>query len=138
MNPLAFQVTPLLTIQTLTISLGAVICLLTLELIRRDLLRLAYALVWLLSGAIVIVIGIFPSILDLLQQITGMNYQTAMLFCVFGFVLLLLMQYSIILSRLSLGNKVLTQEVALLREELRQAAEKPPAPPAADAPRPKN
>jgi len=124
MDILAIQWGSPLTIKVLTVGLGAGICLLTLELTRRDLLRTAYALLWFLSGGVVIVIGLFPPILDLLQRLTGMTYQTAMLFCIFGFMLLLMMQFSIIISQLSHRNKNLTQDVAILREEMRQLADK--------------
>ena len=110
--------------QILTIALGLVIFLLTFEMIRRDLLRTAYALLWLVIGLAIVLVGIFPDTLNLLKRYTGMEYQTAMLFLVFGFMLLLMMQFSIIISRLSARNKMLTQDVAILREQLRQVAER--------------
>ena len=121
---LANQTGSLITVKMLTVGLGAAVCLLTLELTRRDLLRMAYALLWLLSGAVIILIGLFPPVLDLLQRVTGMNYQTAMLFCVFGFMVLLMMQFSILVSRLSHRNKNLAQDVAILREQVRELSEK--------------
>ncbi len=108
--------------QVLTIGMGLVLFLLTFEMIRRDLLRTAYALLWLASGLAVALIGLFPDAVNLLAKYTGMNYQTGMLFSVFGFVLLLMMQYSIIISRLSTRNKLLTQDVANLREQVRRLA----------------
>ena len=116
----AAQIEAAVMIKILTIGLGAAVCVLTIELIRRDLLRTAYAMLWLVSSLAVIAIGLFPGLLDRLQRFTGMNYQTAMLFVIFGFVLLLLMQYSIIISRLSNRNKHLAQDVALLRQEMDQ------------------
>jgi hypothetical protein len=108
--------------QILTLGLGLLIFLLTFEIIRRDLLRTAYALLWLASGIAVALIGLFPNVINLLQKYTGMTYQTGMLFSIFGFVLLLMMQYSIIISRLSARNKLLTQDVAILREQVRRLA----------------
>jgi len=110
--------------QILTIGLGLVIFLLTFEMIRRDLLRTTYALLWLVIGLAIVLVGIFPDTVNLLQRYTTMTYQTAMLFLVFGFMLLLMMQFSIIISRLSARNKMLTQDVAILREKLRQVAER--------------
>ena len=124
MNVLAAQGASLLTVKALTVGLGAVVILFTVELIRRDLLRMSYALVWLTSGAVVMLVGLFPPLLGLLQRLTGMNYQTAMQFCIFGFLLLMLMQFSIIISRLSHRDKNLAQELALLREEVRRLSDK--------------
>ncbi|NIA21739.1 MAG: DUF2304 family protein [Anaerolineaceae bacterium] len=123
MNQLA-SIAGLAPFQILTIGLGLVIFILTFEMIRRDLLRTAYALLWLVIGLAIVFIGIFPDTVNLLQRYTSMTYQTAMLFLVFGFVLLLMMQFSIIISRLSARNKMLTQDVAILREQLRQVAER--------------
>jgi len=123
MNHLA-SIAGLEPFQILTICLGVVVFLLTFEMIRRDLLRTAYALLWLAIGLAIVFIGIFPDTLNRLQRYTSMTYQTAMLFLVFGFMLLLMMQYSIIISRLSARNKMLTQDVAILREKLRQVAER--------------
>ena len=111
----------------LVITLGAVICIITIDMIRRDLLRTAYALLWLLSGVVVIFIGVFPGSLQLLVH-TGMVYQTAMLFIVFAFMLVLMMQYSIIISRISNRNKHLAQDLAILREEMRRLTASSPAP----------
>ncbi len=122
MNHLA-SIAGLEPFQILTIALGLVIFLLTFEMIRRDLLRTAYALLWLVIGLAIVLVGIFPYTVDLLKRYTGMLPPTAMLFLVFGFMLLLMMQYSIIISRLSARNKMLTQDVAILREKLRQVAE---------------
>ena len=110
--------------QIMTICLGAVVFLLTFEMIRRDLLRTAYALLWLAIGLAIVLVGIFPYTVNLLKRYAGMTPQGAMLFLVFGFMLLLMMQYSIIISRLSARNKMLTQDVAILREKLRQMAER--------------
>ena len=124
MSLLASQEGSLITIKALTLGLGLGIILLTVELIRRDLLRMSYALLWLASGAVVVFVGLFPSVLEGLGRLTGMNYHTAMQFCIFGFLLLLMMQFSIIISRLSHRHKLLAQELALLREDLRQLSDK--------------
>lgn len=109
----------MVVVKALTISLGLIILLLTLELIRRDLLRTAYALIWLLTGLVITVVGLSPVFfLNALMNIKGMNYQTAMLSVIFIFMLALLMQYSIIISRLSSRNKHLTQDVAILRQQV--------------------
>jgi hypothetical protein len=108
-------------IQWWTVLLGGLICLATVELIRRDLLRTAYALIWLASGLAIALIGFFSSgFFFLVQKYSGMLYQTFILFCVLSFAIILLMQFSILISRLSDRNKRLTQDVAILQEELRQ------------------
>jgi len=108
--------------KSLTVLLGGLICLVTVELIRRDLLRTAYALIWLASGLAVALIGIFSTGLFYLVQ-KYMSYQTFILFCTLTFVMILMMQFSILISRLSDRNKRLTQDVAILQEELRRLRE---------------
>ncbi len=110
-----------LIIQALTVLLGGLICVATVELIRRDLLRTAYALIWLAAGVAVALIGLFSSgFFYLVQKYTGMLYQTFILFCILSFAIILMMQFSILISRLSDRNKRLTQDVAILQEELRR------------------
>ncbi len=115
---------PMVMIQIMTVGLGLIILLLTLEMIRRDLLRTAYALIWLLTGIAVAIVGFWPDFfLNRLIQLTGMDRQTAMLFVVFGFMLVLLMQYSIIISRVSNRTKHLAQDLAILRQQLTEHLE---------------
>jgi acid phosphatase family membrane protein YuiD len=92
--------------------------LVVLELIRSRRLRERYALLWLLTGGVMLVLSVWRSGLDTLAALVGIHYAPSMLFAVaavFGVVVLL--HYSTVISRLSDENAVLAQRVALLEGE---------------------
>ena len=85
-----------------------------LELVRSRKLVEQYSLLW-----------IFTAVVLLLAFLLGIHYPPSALFLIgFGFFLVILLHFSLVLSELSERSKKLAQEVSLLREELR--SERPP------------
>jgi hypothetical protein len=101
---------------------GAIALLLTvLELVRRRRLLERYALLWLLSAVVLLALASWTGGLAKLSHAIGVIYPpNALFFIAFGFVLLLLLHFSSVISRLSDQNKVLAQRQALLDERLRR------------------
>jgi hypothetical protein len=98
---------------------GLLICAVIFELIRRKHLLERFALLWLAAGIFILVLAIWQGLLTKLSHAVGIYYPPAALFGLgFLFVLLMLLHFSITISRLSDQNKVLAQRVAILREEL--------------------
>ena len=86
-----------------------------LELIRRRSLRERYALLWLLTAAVMLVLSLWRSGLDTLAGLAGIAYAPSMLFAVGAvFVVVVLLHYSTVISRLSDENAILAQRLALL------------------------
>jgi hypothetical protein len=110
------------------IIVAAVICVLIFELIRRRHLMERYAILWLVAGITLLVLALWKGLLTTLSHAAGIYYPPAALFAVgFLFVLVLLVHFSITVSRLSDQNKILAQRVALLQQRLEQASgEEPP------------
>jgi hypothetical protein len=101
------------------IGSGALV-LVVLELVRRRQLLERYALLWLLSGVVIVGLAAWSGLLQSLADVVGIAYPPSALFAVaFLFVLVLLLHFSISVSRLSDQTKVLAQRLALLEEELR-------------------
>jgi|TARA_Y100000310_G_scaffold210287_1_gene210898 hypothetical protein len=84
------------------------------ELIRRQKLRVEYALLWILIGFILFMFGVFPSILYLISKIIGLHYFTMMLLVIFLFFLLMILHFTIIISRQKEYETELAQKLALL------------------------
>ena len=100
-------------------SIGAL--LLVLELVRRRHLREEYALLWLATGAVLLLLSLSRPLLDTLAELTGIFYPPSALFLVaLLFVLAILLHFSIILTRLTQQNRELAQQLALLRHDLEQ------------------
>jgi hypothetical protein len=105
--------------------LGSVgLLLIVLELVRQRRLKEEYSLLWLLTAVVLLALSLWRSSLDLIAKIMGIFYPPTALFVVgFGFVLLLLLYFSTIISQLSGENNSLTQRIAILDWRVRQLEE---------------
>ncbi|MGN6868508.1 MAG: DUF2304 domain-containing protein [Solirubrobacteraceae bacterium] len=123
-------------IQLVAILASAVLLLAVLEMVRRRRLMERYALLWLLSGVVLLALASWPGALSKISKAIGIFYPPTALFIVaFIFVLLLLLHFSSVVSRLSDQTKVLAQRLALLEERQRRLDE-PPAEDETEAPSP--
>jgi cell division protein FtsW (lipid II flippase) len=125
----------------LRISLAAVaasllLLLVVFELIRSRRLRERYALLWLLTGLVLLVLSAWRNALNTIAGWFGVQtYPPAVLFAVaLLFVLAVLLHYSTVISKVSDQNVILAQRLALLelelseRERAAHGAEEPEAP----------
>jgi hypothetical protein len=102
-------------------SIASVLLLLVVfELIRGRRLKERYALLWLATGVVLLVLSAWRNGLNTIAGWMGIStYPPAILFAVATlFVIIVLLYYSTVLSRLVDQNTVLAQELALLRERL--------------------
>ena len=102
---------------------SVLLILVVLELIRRRSLRERYALLWLLTGVVLLALSIWRSGLNTIAGWVGIEtYPPAVLFAVGAlFVLLVLLHYSTVISKLHDQNTVLAQRLALLEQQLQGA-----------------
>jgi hypothetical protein len=102
--------------------LGAATLLLTvLEMVRRRRLTERYALLWLLSAGVLLVLAVWSGALAKISHAIGVIYPpNALFFIAIGFILLLLLHFSSAVSRLSDQSDTLAQRQALLEERLRR------------------
>lgn len=99
---------------------AALLILLVLELIRGRRLKERYALLWLVTGLVLLVLSVWRGGLNTIAGWLGVQgYPPAILFAAaIMFVIAVLLHYSTVLSRLTDDNVLLAQEVALLRARL--------------------
>jgi hypothetical protein len=109
----------------LRVSIAATVaCVLLLavvfELIRSRRLRERYALLWLLTGIVLLVLSAWRDGLNTIARTVGVrSYPPAVLFAIGSlFILLVLLHYSTVISKLSDQNTILAQRLALLEERL--------------------
>jgi hypothetical protein len=101
-----------------------------LALVRSRRLRAKYALLWLATSVVMVLLAAFPGLLDLFSQSVGVQYGPATLFS--GALLLLLlvcMHFSWELSRLEEKTRSLAEELALRTLQSDATAEDAPQPP---------
>lgn len=104
---------------------GAVIALVLLvvvfELIRRHRLQERYALLWIATGVVLLVLSVWRRSIETLAGLLGIAYAPALLFAVATvFAIVMLLHYSTVVSRLVMRNTELAQAVALLEERIRR------------------
>jgi hypothetical protein len=106
-------------IQIVGIVGAALLLLAILELVRRRRLLERYALLWLLAGVVLLGLAIWRDGLEQLATLVGIaDPPNALFFVAFGFVLVLLLHFSVAVSRLTDQSKVLAQRLALLEERV--------------------
>ena len=112
-------------IQIISVLLSGLLLLVLLELVRRRRLLERYALLWLFSAVVLLGLAVWRDGLEQIADMLGIASPTnALFFVAFAFVLVLLLHFSLSVSRLADQSKVLAQRVALLQERLRQAEER--------------
>jgi hypothetical protein len=91
-----------------------------LELVRQRKLREDYSLLWLATAASLIILTLLRPLLDSLAALLGIiTYPPAALFLVaIFFMLVILLHYATVLTRLARENKEAAQQMAILRWEL--------------------
>jgi hypothetical protein len=98
-------------------ALALLVCV--LELVRRRALMERYALLWLFSSGVVLVLAIWDNALSVLaRQIGIVSGPNALFLVAVGFILLLLLHFSAAMSRLTDQSKVLAQRQAILEQRL--------------------
>ena len=106
-------------------SIAAVLFILViLELIRSRRLRERYALLWLVAGVTLLVLSLWRGSVNTIAGWVGIQtYPPAVLFAVAVlFILLVLLHYSTVVSKLADQNTILAQRLALLEQQQREAA----------------
>ena len=100
---------------------SVLLLLVVFELIRSRRLRERYALLWLLTGVVLLVLSLWRGGLNTIAGWFGISgYPPAILFAVgILFILLVLLHYSTVISRLSDQSTILAQRLALLEERFR-------------------
>jgi hypothetical protein len=102
------------------IAASLVLLAVVFELIRSRRLRERYALLWLLTGLVLLALSAWREGLNTIAGWFGVTgYPPAVLFAVAVlFILLVLLHYSTVVSKLSDQNVLLAQRVALLEARL--------------------
>jgi len=92
---------------------------LVLDLVRRRRLSEEYSLLWLISTAVIAVLGFSTPVLSWITRTLGILGESSTVFAAgLAFLTAMLLYVSVRLSRLGVENHAMTRELALLRFEL--------------------
>jgi len=105
-------------IQIFGLLAGILLLLLVLELVRRRKLLEGYSLIWILVCFGLIIISLWKNLWERLAKILGIFYSPVILFLfAFGFLLLIVLDLSMKISKLTEENRKLAQQLGLKRTE---------------------
>ena len=101
-------------------AVSLVLLLAVLELVRRRRLREKYALLWILTAVVLIVLSVWRGLVDSIAVAIGVSYGPIVTVAIGAiFILVVLLHYSTVISALTDRSVVLAQRVALLEQRLR-------------------
>jgi len=113
-----------MTIQYIAIGASVLLLVFVLYLIRKKALKEEYSLLWLFFCVVFLVFSIWRDGLEYLAKLIGVAYPPAALFFIFLLaILMILIEFSIIISKLSEKIKNLAQEIGILKMEIRKLKE---------------
>ena len=112
-----------LRVSIVGVAASLLLILVVLELVRGRRLKERYALLWLATGVVLLVLSAWRGGLNTVAGWLGVTgYPPAVLFAVATlFVLLVLLHYSTVISKLTDENVELAQRIALLEERIGRA-----------------
>ncbi len=100
-----------------SICASAALLLYILEMVRRRRLREEYSILWLFGSVVILVLSIQQDWLVGIAHAVGIAYPPSFLFLVgILFIILILIHFSIAISKLHQMNKKMAQEMALMKQ----------------------
>ena len=103
-----------IAVLSIVTSLGFLIGI--LEMVRRRKLREEYSILWLSGGFVVLVLSVKQDWLNRISAAVGIAYPPSLLFLVgMLFIVLILIHFSITISKLKQMNRQIAQEIALMK-----------------------
>ena len=103
--------------QLASIAFAALVFLIVFEMVRRRYLRERYAILWLGAALALLVLAAWNQLLSTISSAVGIKTPSNAFFVIaFAFLLLLLLHFSSVVSRLTDETRVLAQRLALLEQ----------------------
>lgn len=111
-------------IQFISIVISLSMFLFVFNLVRKRKLKTEYSLIWLIVSIVFIVFSLWKNGIDWLAGVMGIAYAPSVLFLLLLFgIIMLLIEFSLIISKQAEKIKILAQEIGLIKHELEQKIE---------------
>lgn len=92
-----------------------------IRLIKKNSLDLKYTLLWIASGIIILIIDAFPQLFEIVMSLLGIRtYMYGVIMLGMGFLAMILMAITSIVSKQKQRIKTLIQQNALLEKRIRE------------------
>ncbi len=107
-------------VQIVSIVFATLVFAAVFEMVRRRYLRERYALLWLAAAFSLLVLAIWKGLLTAISNAAGIRTPSNAFFVIaFAFLLLLLLHFSAVVSRVSDETRILAQRLSLLEQRQR-------------------
>ncbi len=112
----------LINFQIIIGMLSLILLVFTFELIRKGRLREEYSILWLSTGGVTLLFSFWPQFFlsQFITRITGLYYLSTVVVIAFLFLLLIVLHFSVVVSKLTDRSKELAQRYALLEHEFKE------------------
>lgn len=111
------------------LTFGIMMLLLIIELVRRRKLREEYSWLWLMTGAIIVLLSLWFDLLKWMTHLVGAITPSSTIFLfAFLFLILISLHFSVVISKLTDRNKELAQRYALLESDWEELKKRFPTP----------
>ena len=121
MAPTPLGVSIAATIASLVLLFGV------LELVRRRRLREKYALLWILTAIVLLILSVWRGAVSGIATALGVSYGPTVLFAVGAlFILVVLLHYSTVISALTDRTVTLAQKIASLEQRIDELERRSP------------
>ena len=107
------------TTQYIAIAVSICLFLYIFFLVKNKKIKEEYSLLWLVSSLVFITFSVWRDGLEFFARLIGIAYPPAALFLILLLaIFLILIEFSVNISKLAEKNKILAQELALLKNEM--------------------
>lgn len=98
-------------------ALGLIIAAIMLVLVRRDYMHTRYAIWWFIAAGAIVILGIFPNLVDSVGSLVGVSYPPTLLMVIcMGLVIIKILTMDLDRSKQQIEVRRLTQRLAMLEE----------------------
>ncbi len=105
-------------VSVLAVAVSVILLLSILEMVRRRKLAEEYSILWLFGTLVILIMAVKKDWLEWASSVVGIVYPPSFLFLIgMFFVILILIHFSISISRLYQMNKKIAQELALYKQK---------------------
>lgn len=100
------------------VVMGLILMGITFESVRRRKLHERYAILWMLSGVVMLVCAIIPALPEKVARILGITFIEAAGYFFAFFLILVLFHISLAISKLRFNQEAAARRISLLQAEL--------------------
>ena len=105
--------------QIVSLIFSLIVVFVIFEMLRKRKIKEEYSILWFFIGGLFLIISLFPQSIDYLGNLLGISYSPTIILLIFiAFIFLVLIHFSVVISRIQNQNKDLIQEIGLLKKEL--------------------